>query len=250
VKVTTGRSVVLGDRRIALADDQPTFWERVAADSWEPGTRRLIDTLVDASTLFVDLGAWVGPTTLQAAARGARVVAVEADPAALDQLGRNLAANPGLAARVTVVPKAIHPDGGTVTFGARRKPGDSMSSLLLAGADTTWQAEALTPAALAERLPASPRRVIKIDLEGAEYALLPAIAPLVAHANVAVIASFHPRVLAESGETEVAGATRRALAAFAGWRAHRVTEAGAATEAQDAAGIDAVAHDEWLFVRS
>lgn len=71
-----------------------------------------------------------------------------------------------------------------------------------------------------------------------------------AHANVAVIASFHPRVLAESGETEVAGATRRALAAFAGWRAHRVTEAGAATEAQDAAGIDAVAHDEWLFVRS
>ncbi|MBB4015987.1 FkbM family methyltransferase [Chelatococcus caeni] len=177
MKVTTGRSVVLGDRRIALADDQPTFWERVAADNWEPGTRRLIDTLVDASTLFVDLGAWVGPTTLQAAARGARVVAVEADPAALDQLGRNLAVNPELAARVTVVPKAIHPDGGTVTFGARRKPGDSMSSLLLAGADTTWQAEALTPAALAERLPPSPRRVIKIDLEGAEYALLPAIAP-------------------------------------------------------------------------
>src|SRR5690606_18721377 len=62
------RSAVLGGRRIALADDQPTFWERVAADAWEPGTRRLIDALVDASTLFVDLGAWVGPTTLQAAA--------------------------------------------------------------------------------------------------------------------------------------------------------------------------------------
>lgn len=244
------RSVVLSGRRIALADDQPTFWDRVAADRWEPGTRRLLDALVDASTLFVDLGAWVGPTTLQAAARGAAVVAVEADPAALDQLGRNLAANPQLAARVTVVPKAIHPSAGTVTFGARRKPGDSMSSLLLAGsADTTWQAEAVTPAALAALLPEAPRRVVKIDLEGAEYALLPAISPLLAHEDVSVIASFHPRVLSESGEADIAGATQRALAAFTGWRAHRVTEAGAAAEGEDAAGIDAVAHDEWLFVK-
>ena len=100
--------VRIGGRTIRVADEQPTFWERVAGGRWEPGTLAAIDRLVDRRTTFLDLGAWVGPTTLYAAAVARRVIAVEADPAALDQLQRNLAVNPDLAQRIEVVPRAIH----------------------------------------------------------------------------------------------------------------------------------------------
>src|SRR3712207_221008 len=101
----------MGNRVIRVADDQPTFWDRVEAGRWEPETLAAIDRLVDHRTTFLDLGAWVGPTALYAAGIARRVVAAEADPAALDQLRRNLAANPGLAARIEVVPRAVHPQG-------------------------------------------------------------------------------------------------------------------------------------------
>jgi predicted nicotinamide N-methyase len=125
------RRVRIGTREIHVADDQPTFWDRVEAGCWESGTLTVIDQLVDRGTTFLDLGAWVGPTALYAAGRARRVIAVEADPAALAQLERNLAANPDLAPCIEVVARAIHAREGPVTLGVRRKPGDSMSSTLL-----------------------------------------------------------------------------------------------------------------------
>lgn len=175
---------------------------------------------------MLDLGAWVGPITLLAAARGASVLAVEADPAALGQLRRNLAANPGLAPRVTVVPRAVAPEPGPVTLGARRKPGDSMSSVLLGGADLTWETEAITPAELAAALPPAGDLFVKLDIEGGEYGLLPAFGPLLSR-DPRILVSFHPAILQESGEEDVATRTVAALALFTGWHAWEIGPAGA-----------------------
>ena len=224
----TPREVCIGSRRICVADDQPTFWDRVEVGRWEPGTLAVIDRLVDGRTTFLDLGAWVGPTALNAAHLARRVIAVEADPAALDQLHRNLAVNPDLAPRIEVVPRAVHADEGHVTFGARRKPGDSMSSVLLADADHTWQAATITPRQLADMLAPDERLVIKMDLEGGEYALLPSLGPLIDRAK-AVVISFHPKILAAAvGTGEAARQTRAALSALSRLRAHRIIATGAA----------------------
>ncbi|MDJ1159447.1 FkbM family methyltransferase [Chelatococcus sp. SYSU_G07232] len=246
----------MGAVALAVADDQPTYWDRVAAGLWEPGTLAVLDRWLDGDTVFVDLGAWVGPTALYAAALGARVFAVEADPAALDQLARNLAANPTLAERITVIDRAIHPHAGTVTFGARRKPGDSMSSLLLAGAPTTWSAETITPAELAALLPCDGRRFVKIDIEGAEYDLLPHLGPLMDRSEAAVLLSLHPGILAAGrglDANEIIRRTAAALAPFRGWGAHAVTSAGAEWRTDDAASLDPRREvpetDEWLLVR-
>lgn len=249
------RQVKAGDLAFAVADDQPTFWDRVEAGRWEPGTLTVLDRLVRPGIRFVDLGAWVGPTALYAAARGARVVAVDPDPAALDQLRRNIAANPSLGNRITVIDRAIHAAPGTVRVGARRKPGDSMSSLLLAGAGTTWTARTLTPAALAARLPRDEPRVIKIDIEGAEYDLLPHLGPLLAPPATAVLLSLHPRILAEQralGAGEIAARTRAALTVLSGWRAHVVLASGPAPrpEASGQPGTGMGESDEWLFTRA
>jgi FkbM family methyltransferase len=222
------REVRVGDRRIRVADDQPTFWERVEAGRWEPGTLAVIDRHVDDRSTFLDLGAWVGPTALYAAGVARRVVAVEADPAALDQLHRNLKANPELAQRIEVLPRAIHASEGRVTFGARRKPGDSMSSVLLPDAEHTWQAEAITPRQLADMLAPDERLFIKINVEGGEYALLPCLGPLLDRVD-AVLISFHPKILAAAfGAGEAARQTRAALSALSRLRACPVAATGAA----------------------
>lgn len=243
-RATAPRRVAIRDQVVVIDDDQPTFWDRVDAGAWEPGTLGVLERLLGPDTLFVDIGAWVGALTLYAAARGASVVALEADPTALDQLRRNLAVNPELARRVSVMPRALSTDMEPVRFGARRKLGDSMSSTLLAGPGETWNADAITPESLAVAIKTGTRRVLKLDIEGGEYAILPLMGPLLERA-AAFLLALHPDILAESGVEDVPAATRRALEPLRGWHCARIEPAGAVP-----ASLDAVAEAgpaEWLF---
>ncbi len=217
------REVAMRGAVIRVADDQPTFWDRVAAGTWEPETLDWIEGVVRPGATFFDLGAWVGPTALFAASRGAAVVAVEADPAALDQLRRNLAANPDLAAAITLVPRALSATGEPVAMGARRKPGDSMSSALLAGRDGGWTAQGIAPAALFAQGVAqgvAPGSVAKLDIEGGEFALLPALVPALPREIAVLRVSFHPALYLAARGLDAEGfaaAASDALAPLAGW---------------------------------
>ncbi|CAH1670843.1 FkbM family methyltransferase [Chelatococcus asaccharovorans] len=238
------RTVSLGGHPVTIADDYPTFWARADAGSWEPGTLQTQAGLITAETLFIDLGAWIGPTSLHAAACGARVIAVEADPAAAAVLRNNIAANPRLAPRISVIERAVAATSAPVTFGARRKPGDSMASMLLADtAAVTWTSQAVTPAELAGLIAPGERPVIKIDLEGAEYGVLPALGPLVAHPQTAVLVSFHPGILAEARlGADRLSLERAALEPFSGWLARSVGNHGLG---QAIAVDDLTADPEW-----
>lgn len=216
----------IGPVRVLVADDQPTFWDRVEAGRWEPATVDVVTRRLGPGTTLLDLGAWVGPLTLLAAGLGADVVAVEADPAALDQLRRNLAANPGLSGRVTTVDRAVSARPGNVRLGARRKRGDSMSSALLASMAESWTVEAVTPAQLATLLPSTGRVLVKLDIEGGEYDLLPAMGPLLARPGLELLLSLHPRILAETGEPDPAGRLVAALRALEGWHAAHIGQGG------------------------
>jgi FkbM family methyltransferase len=237
--------VAIGPVRVRVADDQPTFWDRVESGTWEPATLAALGALIVPGTVLLDIGAWVGPISLLGAGLGAPVIAVEADPAALDQLGRNLAANPALAARVSVLPKALSPVPGPVRMGARRKPGDSMSSALLAGSPANWMAEAVTPAELAGMLPGAGRVVAKIDIEGAEYAVLPVLGPVLdGFAEAAVLVSFHPAILEEAGLAGADGLAERALAPFGSWPRFQLAP-GTAADRRAAVSPQG----EWLFLK-
>jgi FkbM family methyltransferase len=244
------RRVTVGSAAFNIADDKPTFWDRVEAGTWEESTFVVLDRFVDNTTTLLDLGAWVGPVSLYAAARGARVVAVEADPAALTELRANLAANPDLAARITIVDRAIAPDAEPVRMGARRKPGDSMSSALLAGAERHWDAPAITPEALAATLGAPARLFVKLDIEGGEYALLPALGPLLAAPAAALLLSLHPKILRESGVADVDAVTRTALAGFATWDAFTVGDGAIARRDLAHALQQGNVSGDWLLTRN
>lgn len=214
------RLVTVRGRHFVVADDKPTFWDKAEAGLWEPETLAALEDAVTTGCDVLDIGAWVGPTVLFSGALGAgRIIAVEADPRALELLRGNLAANPGLTARVTVIAAAATPDGAPVRLGAARKRGDSMSSALLSASADVWEAPGVTPAALFAKLDGEAPLVVKIDIEGGEYALLPALAEVLPERCRKLLVAFHPALLAGAGigAAEVARRTRAAFEALSGF---------------------------------
>lgn len=224
--------VRLRGRAFTVADDKPTFWAKAEAGLWEPETLEALEALAGPGDAVLDIGAWVGPTALFSAALGARVVAVEADPRAQALLAGNLAANPELAERVALVPRAAAAAPGPVRLGSPRKRGDSMSSVLHAGRDNAWEVEAITPAELVALLPPHRALVVKIDIEGGEYDLLPALAPALPPSAGALLVAFHPGNLAEAGLSPEA-IRERTRAVFAALAAYAPAPLGGAAEAPE-----------------
>lgn len=217
------RQVTVAGQRFAVADDKPTFWDRAEAGIWEPELLRALATACAPGTIFLDIGGWVGPTSLYAAACGADVIALEPDPAAARQFQANCDANPALAARITLIEAALTPDGETGAFGSPRKPGDSMGSLLLAAQTATrWQAAGIAPRDLAARIPSGKPLTIKIDIEGGEYLLGAALGALAELQPQIVLIGFHPALMLSAdpaGAERLSQATKAIFSAFEGMSA-------------------------------
>src|SRR6185436_7919719 len=79
---------------------------------------------------FVDIGAWMGPTTLFAASKGSECWSFEPDPVAFARLQANVDANNGLRDRIHLQNKAVTPDGTPIQLFTRYAFGDSGSSIL------------------------------------------------------------------------------------------------------------------------
>lgn len=97
------------------------FWGHWADGRWEPETHAIINRFMSDGGTFIDVGAWVGPTTLWALEAGAdRVVAFEPDPTAFEMLLDNVQDAPG----VRCVQRAVSDRNGTTMINTA---GDSMS---------------------------------------------------------------------------------------------------------------------------
>lgn len=152
-------------------DQEGGFWELFEDGRWEPETIALLVGLLEPGRTFVDVGAWIGPLALVAAKRGATVTAYEPDPVALAVLGSNLQLNPDVAGCITVVARALGTSNESVSL-ASSKLGNSMSSLAHGGAESVSVAalDAKEWSATSAFLTAD---VLKIDIEGAEFAVIP-----------------------------------------------------------------------------
>jgi FkbM family methyltransferase len=181
------------------------FWEDHFAGVWEEATKEVVDHLVRGGT-FVDVGAWVGPVSLWAGRKGARVIAAEPDPVAHHQLVANLTAN-GIDFCTEQV--AISDHDGMGVLRARVCWGDSMGSLTTAGDGIAVRCQTLE--SFLAPFDLTDLRLIKIDIEGGEAIVIPQSAPFLRRLGVPVCLSLHPEWCA-----------RNPLQHLPGWRAQLI----------------------------
>ena len=180
--------------------DYGAFWSSFGAGTWEPETLGLMDRLLRPGAHFVDIGAWIGPTALYAAAKGAAVDAYECDPVALDRLKYNISVNPALKPRIEVHEFAIGDserelqvwsvqlgNSETSVFSSHEREGvvrACSESVLVQMRDA---AQVFLERGYAQ----APSTLIKIDTEGAEFRIVPRLAEIIAGSRAVWYISFH-----------------------------------------------------------
>ena len=148
---------------------------------WEPNLTAFLVDRLGPDDLFVDVGANSGWFTLLGGTRvgpGGGVVAVEASPLIAERLRRNLGRNDLTNVRVLVAAAGREPGTVTVELGPAEHTG--LTRVHAAGvgvADGAVRIPCDTLPALLEPDEISRARVVKIDVEGAEYDVVAGLAP-------------------------------------------------------------------------
>lgn len=133
--------------------------------TWEDWVARAIDEYLEPAWTFLDIGAHVGVFALQAAAKGNKVIAVEADPHYAEMLRRNAERN-GLEVESHAVAVGAYEGDGYLKTDARfaANPGASYLTQLEGRPVKVTRLESI----LQGRRP----EFVKLDIEGLEYDVL------------------------------------------------------------------------------
>lgn len=161
---------IQGSARMRL-DLSRQFERTIYLNYHEVQTARVLRALLRPGDTFVDGGANLGVFTLLGAARvspGGRVYAFEPHPEFLQRLHEHVSLND--ASNVTVVPKGCWDSAGTATLhyyrygeGGKEGPGGLQPSAAIEFHSETARIDDIVP---------GPVKVVKLDVEGAEFAAL------------------------------------------------------------------------------
>jgi FkbM family methyltransferase len=169
------------------------FWDWFGSAEWEPDTVAVFERFLLPTATYVDLGAWIGPTVFLAAHKVGRVVCFEPDSAARAELVQNLTLNPEIAARVVVHDQAVAAHDGVVHLHSPSIGGDSLSSVFRRNGDlNSWEVPAIGIATFVATEEGMGTDFFKIDVEGSEYRIVPALAAYISAERPSIYLALHP----------------------------------------------------------
>ena len=178
-------AVNLHGKRYRLTPGNDKFWRKVAAGQWERNTFRFLDRCLRADSVYLDVGAWIGPTVLFAATRCKTVYCVEPDPVAYQRLLANLQLN-----RIdNVLPfhGALAVANGAVHIANAENFGNSETRVTpeatSGSEDSHATVLAITLSDLLNWWGIKRIDLLKMDIEGAEFALIPSLIDLLSTGN-------------------------------------------------------------------
>lgn len=196
-------TATIGGHQYRLDPYHVKFWRRAAKGRWEPETFDVLSRFLDKDSTYCDVGAWIGPTVLHASKICKKVVCFEPDPTAYRYLRWNLDLN--RCENVTSFNLALSDEmkvASMASFGSGL--GDSMSSLLCNGSEGSVVDVMKIP--WAQFLEASGMEkvdLLKIDIEGGEFALLPTLKDYLLKFKPTLYLSTHAPFLEESERKEM-----------------------------------------------
>jgi len=173
-------------------------------ENWEPSTFRVFDHFVSPkmgdgrrAKMVWDIGGHIGGTCLYLAQLADHVLVMEPALHAFAALEKNIRANPKFSGRITSVNKAL---GRTNKVVSLSNKGWAMDRIIpqARGDEDGFQAKTdmVTPEALLREYPAlNATEFIKIDVEGYEVEIVPALEPFLRRRKPRLFLSLHPGVL-------------------------------------------------------
>lgn len=167
------RLVAAVDGGLRLALDQRDIIQRalLLEETYEPEVVRHLRAALRPGDFFLDVGANTGFLSLVAAQAGAGVAAIEPDPLACRIIELNLSLNPRLQP-VAVISCALADFSGTAQFGRSAVANTGLSGLGLENAVSRFSVAVRTLDSLVQAQELPPPSALKIDVEGAEMAVL------------------------------------------------------------------------------
>jgi FkbM family methyltransferase len=151
------------------------YWDYVNSGIWEPQTFKMIAKYLRPEDTFIDVGTWIGPTTLYAAALCSLVYSFEPDPYSFKELLQNIEMNPELAAKIKPFEEAITANNEEDVILSSYSGGwnTSGSSLLKRSNETKIICKARNLVDFIAKNEIKGKLFIKIDIEGYEKILIP-----------------------------------------------------------------------------
>lgn len=189
-------------------------------DTWEQDTFCILEYYKNhKESIYIDIGAWIGPTVLYSANIYKKIIALEPDPVALKRLKQNLSANSF--DNIVIIEKGLSSENGTTEFGGNGALGNSESTLLISnkadflsysGRHTTLHThndivviDTITIETLLEQQGINPEHIslIKMDIEGGEKIVIPALVTFLKQYKPVFYISLHRCFLRPSDIEEI-----------------------------------------------
>ena len=197
------------------------WWFTTWLNDWELNTFHILnyyapkygrEEIVNADdikrNIYIDIGSWIGPTVLYAANFYNKVIAIEPDPVALERLRANI--NVNRYNNIVLVDKALGNLNGTIKFGGNGNLGNSESTMLVSDNDYIrecwggrWNLEergqniidvsciTIENLIKTNNIDADRIALIKMDIEGGELYLIPALMPFLYEYDIPLYISLH-----------------------------------------------------------
>lgn len=174
---------ILNDKRF------DNFWTHLNSGEWESTTLDIIVNNLSSSDIYIDIGAWIGPTLLAASTTGCQIHAYEPDPIAYKELSENIDNNH--LKKVSTHNLALFDKNGFMSFGSGRASelGESVSSLMNGDRGIQVQVRDIKDEVQKEHFKTP--KLIKIDTEGAEYVLIPRMSRFLKLHSPMMLLSIH-----------------------------------------------------------
>lgn len=206
MRVDSHQSAVVLKNGVEIHYDvsQPwSYWYRDSYAAWEIGTFNVFNSFIK-DKVVLDIGAWIGPTALFAGHLAKKVVALEPTTAAFSEFAANLAVNPELKGKVVAVNAALDSQDRTAQMTNVGNSVDKITSLI--------DVRALTIGTLVKEYPELQHTgFVKIDTEGYERVIVPALADFFKEKKPMAYVSLHPMFISHS---QVQGVVDKLKATF------------------------------------
>ena len=210
--MTDSREVDFSDFKVSVksTSEYQDFWDDVSKGKWEKNTLEIISRVLKEGGLYVDIGAWIGPTVLKASGYADKIIAYEPDPISWVELEENIRLNKLDFIELNNV--ALFDKQGEMSFGGGRSGALGMSVSTLMSGERGIKVTVLDINQELEKKGFRDAKLIKIDTEGAEYTIVPSIENFLVSNKPSLLLSCHSRRI--SGDLGLVGRIRHFLSAI------------------------------------